>query len=206
MSTVSNFHSRHTMRRRVHFLAVTAMLSAVAFILQYLEFPLPFMPGFIKLDFSDMPALLGTFALGPVCGIMIVLLKNVLHSAVSQSFGIGEISNALLGSVFAGVAGVVYLRHKTRAGAFWASFSGALAMALFSFPCNLYLVYPIYYHFMAKEVIIAAYQLIVPSVNSIAQCLLLFNVPFTFMKGMIDVIITMVIYKKISPILHGYNR
>lgn len=203
MLTVSTFHSHHG---RIHFLAVTAMLSAVAFILQYLEFPLPFMPSFIKLDFSDMPALLGTFALGPGCGIVIEILKNVLHSAVSQSFGIGEISNALLGSVFAGVAGFVYLRHKTRAGAFWASFSGAAAMALFSFPCNLYLVYPIYYHFMAKEAIVAAYQLIVPSVKSIEQCLLLFNVPFTFMKGMMDVVITMLIYKKISPILHGHTR
>ena len=203
MSTVSPFHSQRSTQKRIHFLAMTAMLSAIAFILQYLEFPLPFMPGFIKLDFSDMPALLGTFSLGPACGIAIEILKNVLHSAVSQSFGIGEISNALLGAVFVGVAGIVYQRHKTRAGAFRASLLGALAMALFSFPCNLYLVYPIYYHFMAKDVIIAAYQMIVPSVTSIEHCLLLFNVPFTFLKGVMDVVITMLIYKKISPILHG---
>lgn len=75
-------------------------------------------------------------------------------------------------------------------------------MALFSFPCNLFLVYPIYYNFMPKETILAAYQLILPSVTSIEQSLLIFNVPFTFIKGMIDVVITFLIYKKISPLLH----
>lgn len=192
--------SKSSNRTRV--LAVTAILSAVAFVLQYFEVPVPLMPSFIKLDFSDMPALIGAFAYGPVCGMVTEVVKNLLHSTVSQSFGIGEISNALLGMVFTGVAGLVYRNHKTKKGAVTASFAGATAMALFSFPCNLFLVYPIYYNFMPKETILAAYQLILPSVTSIEQSLLIFNVPFTFIKGMIDVVITFLIYKKISPLLH----
>ncbi|MDY6282823.1 MAG: ECF transporter S component [Erysipelotrichaceae bacterium] len=196
MTTVS----KSSNRTRV--LAVTAILSAVAFVLQYFEVPVPLMPSFIKLDFSDMPALIGAFAYGPVCGMVTEVVKNLLHCTVSQSFGIGEISNALLGMVFTGVAGLVYRNHKTKKGAVTASFAGAAAMALFSFPCNLFLVYPIYYNFMPKETILAAYQLILPSVTSIEQSLLIFNVPFTFIKGMIDVVITFLIYKKISPLLH----
>lgn len=195
--------SNSTARSRTRFIAVSAILSAAAFVLQYFEFPIPLIPSFIKMDFSDLPALIGAFALGPSCGIVTEVVKNLLHSAVSQSFGIGEISNALLGSVFVGVAGLLYKRNKTKKGALIASLAGAVAMALAAYPINLFVVYPIYYNFMPKETILQAYQLILPSVTSIEQSLWIFNVPFTFCKGMIDVLITFLVYKKLSPILHG---
>jgi riboflavin transporter FmnP len=201
MSTMSTSNS--TARSRTRFIAVSAILSAAAFVLQYFEFPIPLIPSFIKMDFSDLPALIGAFALGPSCGIVTEVVKNLLHSAVSQSFGIGEISNALLGSVFVGVAGLLYKRNKTKKGALIASLAGAVAMALAAYPINLFVVYPIYYNFMPKETILQAYQLILPSVTSIEQSLWIFNVPFTFCKGMIDVLITFLVYKKLSPILHG---
>ena len=84
---------------RVRYLTVTAMLSTVAFILMYLEIAIPIVPSFIKFDFSDLPALLGSFALGPVCGILICLIKNVLHLAFSNSMFVGELSNFILGSI-----------------------------------------------------------------------------------------------------------
>lgn len=198
-TTVSN-------RFKIRYMAVTAVLSATAFVLQYIEVPLPFMPSFIKFDFSDLPALIGAFSLGPVCGILTELVKNLLHSFVSQSFGVGEVSNFLLGAVFVGVAGLIYKRDKTKKGAIIASVIGAIVMAAFSFPSNLFIVYPVYYNFMPKDVIVQAYQLILPSVKTIEQCLLVFNVPFTFAKGMVDVLITFLVYKKISPIIHGTNN
>ena len=70
------------------YIAVTGILAAVAWVLQLIEFPVPVLiPAFIKFDFSDLPALLGAFALGPLCGVLIELVKNILHSLVSQSFG-----------------------------------------------------------------------------------------------------------------------
>ena len=96
----------------IRLLVGTGMLSGLAFVLQYLEFPIPIMPGFIKFDFSDLPALIGSFALGPVCGIFIELIKNIFHTMVSGSFGVGELSNFMLGAVFVGVAGIIY-RYKT---------------------------------------------------------------------------------------------
>ena len=181
-------------------IAVTGVLSAAAFVLQLIEFPLPF----IKFDFSDLPAVIGAFALGPVWGILIELIKNVLHAVMaSGSFGIGELSNFMLGAVFTGVAGLVYRKNRTKKGALIASVSGALAMAVFSLPSNYFVVYPVYYKFMPEETILAAYQAIIPSVKSIAQCLLVFNVPFTFVKGMIDVGITFLVYKRLSPVIKG---
>ncbi len=191
---------------RVRAIAVTGILAAIAYVLQLIEVPIPFlMPAFIKFDFSDLPALIGAFALGPVNGILIELIKNLLHTMQSGSFGVGELSNFILGAVFVGVAGVIYRMKKTKHMALIASISGAAAMALVSLPSNYFVVYPVYYQFMPEETILAAYQAILPSVESIFQSLLIFNLPFTFIKGMIDVVITFMIYKHISPILKGKN-
>lgn len=190
---------------RVRVITVTGVLSAVAFLLQLIEIPLPMlMPTFIKFDFSDLPALIGSFALGPVCGIVIELIKNVLHALLATgSFGVGELSNFVLGAVFVGVAGYIYRRSRSKKGALIASLAGAIVMAAISFPSNLFIVYPVYYQFMPEETILAAYQTILPGMKSVAQSLLVFNVPFTFVKGILDVVITFAVYKKISPILKG---
>lgn len=198
--------SEYFMRGRESARRVTAagILSAIAYLLMLIEIPLPLLiPSFIKFDFSDLPALIGAFALGPFYGILIEFIKNALHGISSGSFGVGELSNFLLGAVFVGVSGSLYQRNKTKRGAIFASVSGAAAMALFSLPSNLYVVYPVYYNFMPKETILAAYQAILPSVKSIFQSLLIFNLPFTFAKGMVDVLITFLIYKQLSPLLHG---
>ena len=187
------------------YITMTGLLSALALVLQLIELPVPMiMPGFIKFDFSDLPALLGAFALGPVCGVIVELIKNVLHAAVATgSFGVGELSNFILGAVFTGAAGIIYKRNKTKKGAVLASFAGAIIMALVSVPANYYVVYPVYYNFMPEEVILGMYQTIMPGVKSIFQSLLIFNMPFTFVKGMIDVVITFLIYKHVSPLLKG---
>ncbi len=187
-------------------IAVIGILSAAAFGLQLIEFPAPLMPGFIKFDLSDLPALLGSFALGPLCGVIIELLKNLLHTMFSGSFAVGELSNFMLGAVFVGVAGLVYKKKKNKKGAIIGAFAGAIAMAVFSLPSNYFIVYPVYYNFMPEETILAAYQAIFPPVKSIFQSLLIFNLPFTFVKGMINVVITFLIYKQLSPILKGKNR
>ncbi len=192
--------------KRVRYIAVTGVLAGIAFLLQFFEIPLPMiMPTFIKFDFSDLPALVGAFAMGPVSGILIELIKNILHTTTSGSFGVGELSNFMLGAVFVATAGCVYKFQKNKKGAVIGAIVGALAMALVSLPSNYFIVYPVYYNFMPEETILAAYQAIIPGMKSILQSLICFNVPFTFVKGMIDVLITLLIYKHISPILHGRN-
>ncbi len=186
-------------------LAVAGMLSALAFVLQYFEFPIPLMPAFIKMDLSDLPGLIGAFALGPIYGAAICLVKNILHMAVSQSAMVGELCNFLLGAAFVLPAGFIYQRKKSKSNAIIGAVVGAIVMAAFSFPSNLYLTYPMYIRLygMSEEAIIGAYQAIVPSMQTLPQCLLIFNVPFTFVKAMLSVVISLFIYKPLSPILHG---
>lgn len=179
------------------------MLSAIAFALMFLDFSVPFMPSFIKMDLSELPALIGSFAYGPVAGVIICLIKNLLHLLISSTGGVGELSNFLLGASFVLVAGLVYKFKKNRTGAFIGSVAGALIMGIFSVFSNYFLVYPIYYNFMPEETILAAYQLIFSGVNNILECLIVFNMPFTFLKGILSVVITFLIYKRLSPVLKG---
>ena len=88
MSTQTATVNKTEKRVNVRYLTVTAMLSAVAYILMFLDFSVPFMPAFIKMDLSDLPALIGTFATGPVGGILIALIKNILHLTVTSTAGV----------------------------------------------------------------------------------------------------------------------
>ena len=181
----------------------TAMLTAVAVGLQYIEISIPIMPSFIKLDFSDLPELIGAFAYGPLAGVLIALLKNLIHMAVSQSGFVGELSNFLLGASFSLVAGLIY-KHK-KGEAMIASVAASLVMALISVPFNYFVIYPLYYNVLGfpQAAVLQMYQIILPKTKSILQALLIFNLPFTFVKGLVVSIITMIIYKPLSPILKG---
>ena len=199
-----------TQKQKTHHLAVAAMLSAVAAVLQFVEFSIPVMPSFIKLDISDLPALLGTFSLGPVYGVAIQLVKNLLHLPFGSSAGVGELSNFILGAVFVFVAGVIYTRNKSRKSALVGSVVGAAAMALVSVVTNYFIVYPAYvvlYH-LPLDAIVGMYEEIlggvthVPTQNAVFNCLLVFNVPFTLVKGLLDTALCFLIYKPLSPLLH----
>ena len=194
-------------RNRTHKLTVTAMLSAVAFILMFIEFPIPaLIPSFVKLDISDLPELLAAFSLGPVYGVAVTFLKNLLHIVFkgTSSAYVGELCNFLLGAVFSLVAGFIYQRKKSRKSALIGAVVGAALMAIVSVPLNYFVVYPAYVvcYGMPLEAIIGMYQAILPSSDSLIKCLTIFNMPFTFCKGMLDVLLCFLIYKPLSPLLH----
>lgn len=187
---------------KIRTIAVIGIMSAVAAVLQFLEFPIPLMPSFIKFDFSDLPGLITAFAFGPIAGILVSLLKNVIHLLVTQSGGVGELANFIIAAFFTGTAGLIYKFNKSRKGAFLASLGGSLVSAVAGIAANYFIIYPIYYKIaMPEEAILGMYQSILPSVDSILKSLLIFNLPFTFVKGLIISCICFLIYKKLSPVL-----
>ena len=191
---------------RIRELTVTAMLCAVATILMFLDFSLPMViPSFVKMDVSELPALLASFSLGPVYGIAVCLVKNLFNVIFhGTTGGIGELCNFLIGASFVGTAGVFYRFHKTRKGAVIAALVGAVVMAAVSVPVNYFLSYPVYAAmFGGIDAIIAAYQELRPGTNGLMECLLVFNMPFTLVKGLINAALCFLIYKPLSPILHG---
>lgn len=190
-------------REKIRKLTVTAILGAVAAVLMFLQFSVPVMPGFIKMDVANFPALIASFALGPVSGVGVCLIKNLLNLFTTSTGGVGELSDFILGCIMVIPAGLLYKRKKTRGGALLGAVIGAVCMAGCSLLTNYYITYPVYTNFMPMEQIISAYQLILPSVDSLWKALLIFNVPFTFVKGLLCAIITFLVYKPLSPILKG---
>ena len=144
--------------------------------------------------------------MGPWYGVIICLIKNLIHLLITTTGGVGELSNFILGAAFVLPAGLIYQRKKTKKNAVIGSVFGAAFMALLSVASNYFIVYPVYTAFLPMDTILAMYQEILPSADTLLKCLVIFNMPFTFVKGMLSVIITLLIYKHISPIIKGVSN
>lgn len=188
---------------KIRKITVTAVLGALSTVLMFLSFPVPLMPGFIKLDLSELPALIASFSLGPLSGAAVCLIKNLVNLLNTTTGGIGELSNFILGVFFVVPAGLIYKNNKSKSGALKGAVAGAISMAVLSVFSNYFVVYPIYEKFMPLETILNLYRAINPNIKNLWQALLIFNMPFTFIKGMISVVITFLTYKRISPLLKG---
>ena len=197
---------RKPARVNVRKLTMTGMLSAVASVLMFFSFRVPLMPSFIKLDFSELPALIAAYAFGPVSGAAVCLIKNLVNVLSTTTGGVGELSNFLLGVCFVVPAGWIYRMHKNRKGALLGSLAGAATMAVVGVFTNYYFVYPVYTAFMPMEAILGMYKAINPNVETLWDALVWFNLPFTFIKGLCSVAMAFVIYKPLSPILKGARR
>lgn len=184
-------------------LAISGIMGALGFVLMFFEISLPFIiPEFIKLDFSELPAIITSYAFGPQYGILVCLIKNLLHLPITTSVGVGELSNFILGAVFVGLAGIIYKRRKTRKNALIGAVLGALATGLICIATNYFIVYPMYAKlFLPMEAIVGMYKAILPASDTLLKSLVIFNFPFTFLKGMIDAAVCFAVYKRLSPIL-----
>ena len=192
------------MKTNVRKLTVTALLSAVSSVLMFMNFAVPMvMPSFIKLDFYELPALLGSFALGPVYGVLVSLIKNIINLPFSGTGGVGELSNFIISSSFVFIAGIIYKIYKNRKSALLGSVAGAFIASVISVFTNFYITYPFYTNLMPLDKIISMYQALNSNIDNLIEALIYFNLPFTFIKCMFSVAISFVIYKKISPILKG---
>ena len=190
-------------RSKIRFLAVTGILSAASAILMMLSFSVPFMPSFIKMDFSELPALIAAYSMGPLSGVLVCLIKNLINLPFSTTGCVGELSNFLLGVCLVLPAGLLYRYRKNRKFALLGALVGSLTMAFVSLPINYFITYPIYTKFLPLDKIVGMYQAIFSGVDGLFSCLLLFNVPYTFFKGALDTVLTFVLYKRISPLLKG---
>ena len=177
------------------------MLSALAFVLMLFSFPLPFAPSFYKLDFSELPVVIGAFAIHPFAGVM---LLNLLIDG-SATAGVGEIANFFIGCCFILPASVIYHRKKSKRNAIFGLCMGTILMTVVGCFLNAYVLLPAYsvaFH-MEIEKLIAMGAAVNPSIDNLFTFVLLAVAPFNLLKGALVSIITILIYKRISIILKG---
>lgn len=189
----------NTKRNAIKFIAITGILSALAAVIQMFEIPIPMLiPSFVKLDFSEIPAILATFLVSPVSGLAVCLIKNLIHLFTTNSAGVGELANFILGACMVLPAGIIYKLKPTKGSAAIAMVVGSVISAVISIFVNYYITYPFYSNFMPMEAIIEAYKAINGGVGSLWDCLIWFNMPFTAAKFIIDSVVVFFIYKPLS--------
>ena len=184
-------------------LTKVAMLSVIGFVLMYFQLPLTFVaPPFMKLDISDLPVLMGAFTMGPVYGIIIAALKNLMHIIFkgTMTAGVGELSNFIISSTFALVSSYIYRKHKTYKGAVLAMTVGVVAMTILAMTSNYFVVFPLYGKVMPMDAIIAMGSAITPKITGLFTMMIYSVLPFNLIKGFTTSAVMMLVYKKISPL------
>lgn len=187
-------------------MAKIAVLSAVAAVLMLLEIPLFFVPSFYKLEFSEVPVLLGAFSMGPMAGVAIEGIKILINFAIDGTItaGIGEIANFLIGCSFVVPAAIIYRRNKTRKNAITGLAAGMLTMVIFSALMNYYVLLPVYASAfkMPVEAIVQMGTKVNSAITDLYTLILFATIPFNILKGFCSSLITVLSYKKLSPYLH----
>ena len=192
-------------QEKTRWLAKTGILSAVAIALMYLEISLPLFPAFLKFDFSEIPALLAAFSMGPFAGVMVELIKNIGHLPASHTLMVGELANFIMGSLFVGTAGLIYRYKKTRKGAIVSMAAGTVALTASGALINYFITIPFYITVMGLSMdgIVAATRAAGNTmVSDLSSLIWWVFVPFNIFKGLVVSVIVGVIYKKLSPLLH----
>ena len=184
-------------------LAMTAMLSVVSFVLAFIEFPVPLSPSFAKMDLSDFPALIGAFAFGPTIGVIIELVKNSLQLLSTTTGGIGELANFAMGAAYVFTAGFIYRLHKAKKTAWISCIVASVVMGIMSAIMNYFVLLPMFEQFMPLDQIIASFGVFIPFIKTKLDVVLYNAFPFDLLKGLAISIFTMLIYKKLTPILKG---
>ena len=198
--------SRTITRFSAKYLAFTGIFGAIAAILMFIEFPLPFAPSFYELDFSEVPVLIGSFAMGPLAGVFIELIKVLVHLVIkgTHTAGVGELANFVIGCSFVIPAGIIYMHHKTKKTAIIGMVAGTLIMAGIGCFLNAFVVLPAYasaFH-MPIDSLIAMGTAVNAKINSLFTFVMLAVVPFNIVKGIVVSIVTMLLYKRVSGLIH----
>lgn len=189
---------------KVNILVKIAVLAAISVVLMMFQIALPIFPSFLQIDLSDLPALFGGFALGPIAGVIVCFLKNLLNLVLTGSMtgGIGELSNFVIGASMVVASAVTYNRMRSKKGAVIGLALGVLAMTVVGALSNYFVMLPLYAKIMMPlEEIIKMGNVINPAITDLKTFVLWSIVPFNLLKGGIVAIATAMFYKKISPIL-----
>ena len=204
MSTETKTVARTEPKFGVKALVKIGMLAAVAVILMFFEIPLPFAPAFYEIDFSEVPVMVGCFAMGPLAGAVIELVKILLNFVLTgtDTAGVGELANFIIGCSLCVPAGLIYRRNRTRKNALIGMITGTVLMTVLGCVINAFVLLPTYataFHMPVND-LIGMGTAVNPNITSLSTFVLFAVAPFNLLKGVLVSNIVFLIYKKLSPI------
>jgi len=191
-------------------IVIIGVFSAMSAVLMILEFPVPFAPSFYAIDFSELPALIGAFAYGPVAGVMIEFCKIVIKiflKPTSTAF-VGELANFVTSCMLVLPASIVYLFRKSRKNAMIGAVIGTAVMTVFGTCFNAVYLLPKFAQMfgMPLDAIIGMGTAINPAIQGITGFVVMCVAPLNLLKGSLVSVLTMLVYKKISPVLKAAQK
>ena len=196
-----------TTKTNVRKLVTIAMLGAVSMVLYIFDFPLWFAPSFYKIDFSEVPVMIGAFALGPTAGALIELVKCLLKLVVkgTNTAFVGDIANFVIGCALIVPAGIIYQKKKNKKNAVFGMVVGTLVLVVTGCLINAYILLPTYGKAfgMPIDALVGMGSAVNPAITDVSTFVLLAVAPFNALKGIMVSVITLVLYKYVSPILKG---
>lgn len=191
-------------------IALIGILGGLAGLLMLFKFPLPFMPPFMDFDFASVPELIGGFALGPVAAVMIVLVKILVKLVLmgTSTMLTGELSNVLLSIAYVIPAVLIYDHLKSKRSAEKGMVIGTISCSLMAVLTNLTFIIPFYVSLfnMSMDQIIAMCSQVNPLINNVVTMAIIGIVPFNLIKCGVSSIITLLVYKKLSPMMKNFIR
>lgn len=193
-------------RKKIHTITKIAILTAISAIVMLFEFPLWFAPGFYELDLSEAVILMGGFAMGPVAAAVIELLKNLINLLLNgtRTAFIGEFANFVTGCSFVVPASILYKYCKNRKGALISLSVGTVSLAVVGSLMNYFVLIPAFSEFynLPLESIIGMGSAVNPLVGDLKTLVVFAVAPFNLVKGVLCSVINLLLYKRLSPILH----
>lgn len=171
-------------------LTTIGILGGVSTALMFWEFPLPLMPAFLKLDLSTIPVLIAGFLFGPVQGIIVALIKDLIHLLSTQTGGVGELADFICALSMVVPSSLIYIKKKNKKSAFRGLLAAVSFLIFASALTNMFLMLPMY---MGSAPFDVKLDIVITGI-----------IPFNLIKGIILSTITMLLYKKISIIIKRY--
>ena len=190
-------------------LVLMGMFGALAGVLMMFEFPIAFIaPTFYGLDLSEVPVLVGAFSMGPVAGVIIEFVKilvKLMMKPTTTGF-VGEMANFVIGCSLVLPAAIIYHTKKSKKSAMYGMIIGTIFMALSGIVINAVVMLPFYSKVMPLESILALGAAINPAVSNIWSFAIICVGPFNLIKGVVVSVVTMLVYKRISNLIHSVGK
>lgn len=178
-------------------MATIGICAAAAFVLMFVKFPISYL-GFLELEISDVPAVLVTLLYGPVSGILVELIKNILHLTVTSTGMSGELSNFLVSLGFVVPLGLITRRRKSKKNLILSMIAGTIGLTFMGMVVNYFVTVPLYLTLFGKDAVMGMVQATIPSINNVTSLIIIGITPFNIFKGIVISVLSFGLYKVVK--------